>query len=63
MERLTGVEIAWAAQLACLFEASVDKPGNVSPRVGFADARFEDFAASAVAIGPALRESGLVSRG
>ena len=32
MERLTGVEIAWAAQLACLFEASVDKPGNVSPR-------------------------------
>jgi triphosphoribosyl-dephospho-CoA synthase len=63
VERLTGVEIAWAAQLACLFEASVAKPGNVSPRVGFADARFEDFAASAVAIGPALREAGLVSVG
>ena len=63
MERLTGVEIAWAAQLACLFEASVAKPGNVSPRVGFADARFEDFAASAVAIGPALREAGPVSVG
>lgn len=63
MERLTGVEIAWAAQLACLFEASVDKPGNVSPRVGFADARFEDFAASAVAIGPALRDAGLATVG
>ncbi len=63
MERLTGIEIAWAAQLACLFEVSVEKPGNVSPRVGFADARFEDFAASAVAIGPALREAGLATVG
>jgi triphosphoribosyl-dephospho-CoA synthase len=58
VDRLTGVEIAWAAQLACLFEVSVKKPGNVSPQVGFADARFEDFAASAVAIGPALRDAG-----
>ena len=63
MERLTGVEIAWAAQLACLFEASVDKPGNVSPRIRFSDARFEDFAASAVAIGPALRDAGLATVG
>ena len=63
MERLTGVEIAWAAQLACLFEVSVEKPGNVSPRVGFADARFEDFAASAVAIGPAMADAGRVSVG
>ena len=63
MERLTGVEIAWAAQLACLFEVSVEKPGNVSPRVGFADARFEDFAASAVAIGPAMGDAGLAGVG
>ena len=63
MERLTGVEIAWAAQLACLFEASVDKPGNVSPRIHFADARFEDFATSAVAIGPALRDAGRATVG
>ena len=63
MERLMGVEIAWAAQLACLFEASVDKPGNVSPRVGFDDARFEDFAASAVAIGPSLHDAGLATVG
>ena len=63
MERLTGDEIAWAAQLACVFEASVEKPGNVSPRLSFADARFEDFAASAVAIGPALRDAGRRSVG
>lgn len=63
MDRLTGVEIAWAAQLACLFEVSVEKPGNVSPRGGFIDARFEDFVASAVAIGPALRDAGQATVG
>ena len=63
MERLTGVEIAWAAQLACLFEASVDKPGNVSQRIHFSDARFEDFATSAVAIGPALSDAGRATVG
>lgn len=63
MDGLTGVEIAWAAQLACLFEVSVEKPGNVSLRVGFTDARFEDFGASAVAIGPALRDAGVATVG
>jgi len=63
VDRLTGVEIAWAAQLACLFEVSVEKPGNVSPRSGFIDARFEDFVASAVAIGPALRDAGQATVG
>ena len=58
MKQLTGVEISWAAQLACLFEVSVAKAGNVSRSAAFADARFEDFAASAIAIGPALREAG-----
>jgi triphosphoribosyl-dephospho-CoA synthase len=51
-------EIAWAAQLACLFEVGADKPGNVSRNAGFEDARFEDFVASAVAIGPAFRKAG-----
>jgi triphosphoribosyl-dephospho-CoA synthase len=51
-------EIAWAAQLACLFEVGVDKPGNVSPRAGFEDARYEDFVVSAVAVGPAFRDAG-----
>jgi triphosphoribosyl-dephospho-CoA synthase len=63
VDRLTGVEIGWAGQLACLFEVSVEKPGTVSPRGGFAAARFEDFAASAVALGPALRDAGSASVG
>lgn len=63
MQRLTGDEIAWAAQLACLFEASIEKPGNVAPRISFSDMRFEDFLASAVAIGPALRDAGRATVG
>jgi triphosphoribosyl-dephospho-CoA synthase len=47
-------DIAVAAQLACLLEASAPKPGNVSPGRHFADARYEDFLASAVAIGEPL---------
>jgi triphosphoribosyl-dephospho-CoA synthase len=43
------------AQLACLLEASAPKPGNVSPGKPFRDMRYEDFLASAIAIGPALR--------
>jgi triphosphoribosyl-dephospho-CoA synthase len=46
--------IASAAQLACLLEASAPKPGNVSPGHDFPDASYEDFLASAAAIGPAL---------
>ena len=46
--------MAAAAQLACLLEVSAPKPGNVSPFAGFRDASYEDFLASAAAIGPAL---------
>lgn len=49
-------KIAQAAQLACLLEVSADKPGNVTWGKAFWDARYVDFMASAVAIGPALRE-------
>ena len=52
------VEIAAAAQLACLLEASAPKPGNVSPRRPFADTRYEDFLASAAAIGGPLAGAG-----
>ena len=50
-------------QLACLLEASAPKPGNVSPGRHFADVRYEDFLASAAAIGapspaPATRPLG-----
>lgn len=50
--------VAAAAQLACLLEASAPKPGNVSPAADFRDATYEDFLASAVAIGPALAGAG-----
>jgi triphosphoribosyl-dephospho-CoA synthase len=55
---VTGEEIAAAAQLACLLEVSAPKPGNVSPERHFHDTRYEDFLASAVAIGPALAVAG-----
>lgn len=51
-------EVAAAAQLACLLEVSAPKPGNVSPGHHFHDTRYEDFLASAVAIGPALAAAG-----
>ena len=55
---LRAAEIAGAAQLACLLEVSAPKPGNVSPGCHFADARYEDFLASAVAIGGPLAGAG-----
>ena len=54
----TPEEVAAAAQLACLLEVSAPKPGNVSPARHFHDTRYEDFLASAVAIGPALAAAG-----
>jgi triphosphoribosyl-dephospho-CoA synthase len=51
---ITPAEVAAAGQLACLLEVSAPKPGNVSPDRHFHDTRYEDFLASAVAIGPAL---------
>ncbi|MGH7509841.1 MAG: triphosphoribosyl-dephospho-CoA synthase [Gemmatimonadales bacterium] len=54
----TPAEVAAAAQLACLLEVSAPKPGNVSPERHFHDTRYEDFLASAVAIGPALAAAG-----
>jgi len=56
-------DIAAAAQLACLLEASAPKPGNVSPGHHFADARYEDFLASATAIGEPLRTAATRSLG
>jgi triphosphoribosyl-dephospho-CoA synthase len=51
-------EVAAAGQLACLLEVSAPKPGNVSPGRHFHDTSYEDFLASAVAIGPALASAG-----
>jgi len=51
-------EVAAAAQLACVLEVTAPKPGNVSPGLPFADSQYEDFVASAVAIGPVLAAAG-----
>src|SRR6266496_693588 len=56
-------DVAAAAQLACLLEASAPKPGNVSPFASFRDTTYEDFLASAAAIGPALSLAGERSLG
>jgi len=55
--------VAAAGQLACLLEASAPKPGNVSPFASFRDTTYEDFLASAAAIGPALAMAGERSLG
>jgi triphosphoribosyl-dephospho-CoA synthase len=51
-------QVASAAQLACLLEASAPKPGNVSPGRDYGDASYQEFLASASAIGPALVAAG-----
>lgn len=55
---MTRDDVAAAVQLACLLEASAPKPGNVSPGRGFHDTSYEDFLASAAAIGPAMARAG-----
>jgi triphosphoribosyl-dephospho-CoA synthase len=50
--------IGAAAQLACLLEVSAPKPGNVSPGRSFVDACYQDFLASAAAIGDAMSGAG-----
>jgi triphosphoribosyl-dephospho-CoA synthase len=52
------IDVAAAAQLACLLEASAPKPGNVSPGQHFGDARYEHFLASAAAIGIPFADAG-----
>lgn len=46
--------VALAATLACLLEASAEKVGNVTPSRPFADAGFDDFVMSALALGPGI---------
>src|SRR6266508_4948225 len=58
MSARSGREVAPLAQLACVLEASAPKPGNVSPGRPFEDLRYEDFVASALAIGPAFEDAG-----
>jgi triphosphoribosyl-dephospho-CoA synthase len=55
---LSTADVAIAAQLACLLEVSAPKPWNVSPGRHFGDLRYEDFLASATAIGAPLADAG-----
>ena len=51
---LSALDVAAAVHLACRLEATAPKPGNVSPGRPFRDMRYEDFLASAEAIGPVM---------
>jgi len=53
--------IGQLATLACVWEATAPKPGNVHPSASFPDTNYEDFMASAQAIGPAMQAA--VSQG
>jgi triphosphoribosyl-dephospho-CoA synthase len=50
----TAEAVAAAAQLACVLEASAEKPGNVTPTHDFADMSYEDMLRSAIALGPEM---------
>ncbi len=52
------MNIGQRATLACLLEVMAPKPGNVHRGADFADLTFHDFAASAVAIAPAMENAG-----
>ena len=47
--------------MACLLDVVIPKPGNVHRGADFEDATFLDFAASAVAIGPAMEHASSVT--
>ncbi|HWA16311.1 MAG TPA: triphosphoribosyl-dephospho-CoA synthase, partial [Gemmatimonadales bacterium] len=51
-------DVSAMVSIACLLEAGAPKPGNVSPGRPFKDMKYEDFAASALAIAPVLGQAG-----
>jgi triphosphoribosyl-dephospho-CoA synthase len=56
--RLSPDAVAGAAQLACVLEASAEKPGNVTPSHDFDDTSYEDMLRSGIALGPELGHAG-----
>jgi triphosphoribosyl-dephospho-CoA synthase len=56
--RLGPDEVARAAQLACVLEASAEKPGNITPSHDFDDTSYEDMLQSGIALGPELGPAG-----
>jgi triphosphoribosyl-dephospho-CoA synthase len=51
-------DVVRAAQLACVLEASAEKPGNVTPSDDFDDTSYEDMLRSGIALGPELGRAG-----
>ena len=50
--------VAGAAQLACVLEATAEKPGNITPSHDFHDTSYEDMLRSGIALGPELGRAG-----
>lgn len=50
-------------ELACIWEATIPKPGNVHPGASFSDTTYMDFVASAKAIGPVFEHAAQLSVG
>ncbi len=55
--------VVLAAQLACLLEISAAKPGNVTRFADFADARYDDYLASAAILGMVFRRAATATTG
>jgi triphosphoribosyl-dephospho-CoA synthase len=51
-------DVVRAAQLACVLEASAEKPGNITPSHDFDDTSYEDMLRSGIALGPELGRAG-----
>jgi triphosphoribosyl-dephospho-CoA synthase len=58
MRRMLAKQVAGAAQLACVLEASAEKPGNVTPSHDFDDTSYEDMLRSGIALGAELERAG-----
>ncbi|MET0760827.1 MAG: triphosphoribosyl-dephospho-CoA synthase [Thermoleophilaceae bacterium] len=56
--RLGPDAVAGAAQLACVLEASAEKPGNITPSHDFDDTSYEDMLRTGIALGPELGLAG-----
>lgn len=57
------MDIGAAATLACVWEATAPKPGNVYPGAAFDDTTYADFVLSAVVVGPILQRTAEIGVG
>ena len=62
-ETAVGLPVGAAASLACLWEVTAPKPGNVHRGADFEDASYMDFVQSAIVVGPILERSNRIRRG